>query len=44
MLVQAFCEEFIVPYMERFTERCKVESVQPPGPRSELHYMCLYPP
>jgi hypothetical protein len=44
MLVQAFCEDFIVPYMECFTKRCKVESVQAPGPRGELHYMCLYPP
>ena len=43
MLIQAFCEEFIVPYIERFTERCKVESVQPPGPCGELHVGIIIP-
>ncbi|KAF8424252.1 hypothetical protein L210DRAFT_3653569 [Boletus edulis BED1] len=32
MLVQAFCEEFAIPHMQCFTERCTVESVVAPRP------------
>ncbi|KAI6037393.1 hypothetical protein BKA83DRAFT_4120876 [Pisolithus microcarpus] len=34
MLVQAFCQEFAVPHLQRFTERCKIESIRAPKPRS----------
>ncbi|KAF8452804.1 hypothetical protein L210DRAFT_962285 [Boletus edulis BED1] len=30
MLVQAFCEEFAIPHMSRFVERCNVESLESP--------------
>jgi hypothetical protein len=30
ILVQAFCEEFVVPHMERFMKRCCIEGVEPP--------------
>jgi len=30
MLVQAFCEEFAVPHLHRFMERCHIEGIQPP--------------
>ncbi|KAF8128111.1 hypothetical protein EV363DRAFT_1400614 [Boletus edulis] len=32
MLVQAFCEEFAIPHMQRFTEHCTVELVVAPRP------------
>jgi hypothetical protein len=30
VLVQAFCEEFAIPHLQRFTERCRIEGVQAP--------------
>lgn len=30
VLVQAFCEEFAIPHLRRFTERCRIEGVQAP--------------
>ncbi|KIK21242.1 hypothetical protein PISMIDRAFT_104345 [Pisolithus microcarpus 441] len=33
MLVQAFCQEFAIPHLRRFTERCKIESIRVPKPR-----------
>ncbi|KAI6012301.1 hypothetical protein BKA83DRAFT_16703, partial [Pisolithus microcarpus] len=33
MLVQAFCQEFAVPHLQRFTEQCKIESIRAPKPR-----------
>ena len=36
MLVQAFCQDFAVPHLGRFVQRCKVESISPPKVRCEL--------
>ena len=33
MLVQAFCQEFALPHLEHFTERCQIESIRAPKPR-----------
>jgi len=33
ILVQAFCEDFAIPHLKRFTECCKAESIRPPKPR-----------
>lgn len=33
MLVQAFSQEFAVPHLQRFAERCKIESIRAPKPR-----------
>ncbi|KAG1737237.1 hypothetical protein EDB19DRAFT_1829663 [Suillus lakei] len=30
ILVQAFCEEFTIPYLERFMEHCSKENIMPP--------------
>ncbi|OJA17339.1 hypothetical protein AZE42_11432, partial [Rhizopogon vesiculosus] len=30
VLVQAFCEEFVIPHMQHFNERCRIENVEPP--------------
>jgi len=30
VLVQAFCEEFVIPHMQRFNERCRIENMEPP--------------
>ena len=30
MLVQAFCQDFAIPHLNRFVQRCKVESISPP--------------
>jgi hypothetical protein len=30
VLVQAFCEEFVIPHMQRFNERCHIENIEPP--------------
>ena len=30
MIVQAFCHEFALPHLQRFTERCKVENIACP--------------
>jgi hypothetical protein len=30
VLVQAFCEEFVVPHMERFMKRCQIEGIEAP--------------
>ncbi|KIK11675.1 hypothetical protein PISMIDRAFT_19337 [Pisolithus microcarpus 441] len=32
MLVQAFCQEFAVPHLQRFTEQCKTELIRAPKP------------
>ncbi|KAI6023265.1 hypothetical protein PISMIDRAFT_118343 [Pisolithus microcarpus 441] len=32
MLVQAFCQEFAIPHLQCFTERCKIESIRVPKP------------
>ncbi|KAF8441340.1 hypothetical protein L210DRAFT_824634, partial [Boletus edulis BED1] len=37
VLVQAFCEEFAIPHMQRFAERCTVESVVAPRPRGDAN-------
>jgi hypothetical protein len=37
MLVQAFCEEFAVPHLHRFMERCHVEGIQPPNHCQSTH-------
>ncbi|KAI6012335.1 hypothetical protein EDC04DRAFT_2579821 [Pisolithus marmoratus] len=29
MLIQAFCQEFAIPHLQCFTERCKIESIKP---------------
>ena len=36
MIVQAFCREFALPHLQRFTERCKVESIMCPKSRREF--------
>ena len=33
VLVQAFCKDFALPHLERFVERCKIESMRIPKPR-----------
>ncbi|KAF8123535.1 hypothetical protein EV363DRAFT_1403791 [Boletus edulis] len=38
MLVQAFCQEFAVPHLRRFIERCAVESVKPPRQRQPISF------
>ncbi|KAF8130813.1 hypothetical protein EV363DRAFT_1132527, partial [Boletus edulis] len=30
ILVQAFCQEFAIPHLQRFAQRCKMESILPP--------------
>lgn len=35
MLVQAFCQDFALPHLERFKERCKIESIHPPIMKSK---------
>lgn len=30
VLVQAFAEEFAIPHLQRFTERCRIEGIVPP--------------
>ncbi|KIJ59499.1 hypothetical protein HYDPIDRAFT_170757 [Hydnomerulius pinastri MD-312] len=32
VLIQAFCQEFAVPHLHRFNERCKVEAIKSPKP------------
>ena len=34
VLVQAFCKDFALPHLEHFVERCKIESMRIPKPRS----------
>ncbi|KAG6372114.1 hypothetical protein JVT61DRAFT_8828 [Boletus reticuloceps] len=31
VLVQAFCQEFVIPHLQRFIKRCNVESMQAPS-------------
>ncbi|KAG1836618.1 hypothetical protein F4604DRAFT_1943019 [Suillus subluteus] len=31
VLVQAFCEEFAMPHLRRFMERCSIENITPPN-------------
>ena len=40
MLVQAFSQEFALPHLQHFAERCKIESIKAPKPRckSMLEY------
>ncbi|KAG0698744.1 hypothetical protein DFH29DRAFT_877813 [Suillus ampliporus] len=30
VLVQAFCEEFVIPHMEHFMKHCRIEGIKPP--------------
>ncbi|KAG6377658.1 hypothetical protein JVT61DRAFT_14423 [Boletus reticuloceps] len=41
MLIQAYCEEFVIPHMQHFKEHCKIESIQAPASRCEfsLHHI-----
>ena len=40
MLIQAFSQEFALPHLQHFAERCKIESIKAPKPRckSMLEY------
>jgi hypothetical protein len=51
-LVQAFAENYAIPHLQRFTERCRAEGVVPPQHcKSNLHFLsfctlnfiCAYP-
>ncbi|KAN0087912.1 hypothetical protein V8E55_006533 [Tylopilus felleus] len=32
LLVHAFCQDFAIPHLRRFAQRCQIESVKPPNP------------
>ncbi|KAF8131400.1 hypothetical protein EV363DRAFT_1165026 [Boletus edulis] len=42
MLVQAFCEEFAIPHMSRFVERCNVESLESPLKSQSMYICCCH--
>ncbi|KIK13206.1 hypothetical protein PISMIDRAFT_18139 [Pisolithus microcarpus 441] len=41
MLVQAFCQEFAVPHLQCFMERCKIELIRAPKPHCKS--ILVYP-
>ncbi|KAI6033555.1 hypothetical protein BKA83DRAFT_108402 [Pisolithus microcarpus] len=41
MLIQAFCQEFAVPHLQCFTERCKIELIRAPKPHCKS--ILVYP-
>ncbi|KAF8444591.1 hypothetical protein L210DRAFT_878654 [Boletus edulis BED1] len=44
ILVQAFCQEFAIPHLQRFAQRCKMESILPPLGRSNMSPISLEGP
>ncbi|KAF8436346.1 hypothetical protein L210DRAFT_3648116 [Boletus edulis BED1] len=44
ILVQAFCQEFAIPHLQRFAQHCKMESILPPLGRSNMSPISLEGP
>ena len=38
VLVQAFCQEFALPHLERFNKRCDLEIIPPPENSGKIHF------
>jgi hypothetical protein len=35
ILVQGFCQEFVIPHLWHFVQQCKIKSIQAPEPHRE---------
>lgn len=42
VLVQAFCQEFAIPHLQRFTERCNVEGFKAPKLRCKISFILYF--
>lgn len=43
VLVQAFCQEFALPHLERFNKHCDLEIIPPPENCGKIHFIHFRP-
>lgn len=41
IIMQAFTKDFVIPHLQHFTERCRIEGVNPPNPPCERVLVAL---